>query len=189
MEFYDVVHKRRAIRQFKPDMVPQDVVMRVLDAANWAPSGMNMQQWGFIVASGEKKKQLGECYGKAAEKMFQGMDEERRKMMVNSAREFNGAPIVIVALTVADPNPFQGKMHLESASAALENLLLAACAEGLGTCWALGPLLEEAEIRRILNIPPEKEIVALTPLGYPAVDPPAPLREDPDLAKKFTWVE
>ncbi len=189
MEFYDVVHKRRAVRQFKPEMVPRDVVMRVLDAANWAPSGMNMQQWEFIVATGGKKKQLGECYAKAAEKMFQGVDEARRKVMVESAREFNGAPIVVVALTIADPNPFQGKMHQQSVSAAFENLLLAACAEGLGTCWALGPLLEEAEIRRVLNILPEKEIVALTPLGYPAVEPPAPPREDPDLTKKFTWVE
>ncbi|NLK52604.1 MAG: nitroreductase family protein, partial [Syntrophomonadaceae bacterium] len=63
MKFYEVIHKRRAIRKYKPDPVPREVLLRILDAANWAPSGMNLQQWEFIVVTGNKKKESGESYG------------------------------------------------------------------------------------------------------------------------------
>jgi nitroreductase len=187
MEFYDVVKKRRAIRKYKPEAVPRDVILRILDAACWAPSGMNLQQWEFIVVSGGKKEQLGEPYAKAMEKIGQDWTEEQRKMALASARKFNWAPHVIVALAPKTDDAFVQKMHVESVSAAIENLLLAACAEGLGTCWAMGPLLEEEAIRSILGISSDKEIVALTPLGYPDMEATAPARKDLD--SKVTWIE
>jgi nitroreductase len=187
LEFYDVVKKRRSIRKYKPEAVPRDVILKVLDAACWAPSGMNLQQWEFIVVSGGKKEQLGEPYAKAIEKMGHDWSEEQRKTALAAARKFNWAPHVIIALAPKADNPFMQKMHVESVSAAFENLLLAACAEGLGTCWAMGPLLEEGAIRSILGIPPDKEIVAITPLGYPDMEPPAPPRKD--LNSKVTWME
>lgn len=187
MEFYDVVHNRRSIRKYKTEVVPRDAILRILDAACWAPSGMNLQQWEFIVVSGGKKEQLGEPYAKAMEKIGHDWTEEQRKMSLAAARKFNWAPHVIVALAPKADDAFVQKMHVESVSAAFENLLLAACAEGLGTCWAMGPLLEEEAIRSILEIPPDKEIVALTPLGYPDMEATAPPRKD--LATKVTWVE
>ena len=50
MEFYEVVRNRRAVRKYKPDMV-QRVIYKILDAANWAPSGMNTQSWEFLVVA------------------------------------------------------------------------------------------------------------------------------------------
>ncbi|NLU50691.1 MAG: nitroreductase family protein [Syntrophomonadaceae bacterium] len=190
MDFYQVIHSRRAIRQYRPDPVPREVLQRILDAANWAPSGMNRQQWYFIVVSGEKKRQLGESYARIAETYTARWDDaERRKQFVEFARDYGGAPVVIVALTDASDEPGTRKMNLESVSAAFENLLLAACAEGLGSCWMTGPLQDEASIRRILDIAPDKELVAVTPIGYPAISPPPPPRLDPDLKTKITWLE
>ncbi|MBC7075391.1 MAG: nitroreductase family protein [Syntrophomonadaceae bacterium] len=188
MDFYDVIYSRRAIRKYKPDEVSRETLMKILDAANWAPSGMNLQQWEFIVVSGEKKRELGESYGKVAEAYTAGWEEERRKKFIQFARTFGGAPVVIVALTDASNNPSTRKMNLESVSAALENLLLAACAEGLGTCWMTGPLQDEAAIRRILNISQDKEIVALTPVGYPDMVAKPPARLDPELESKVRWM-
>ncbi len=187
MEFYDVVKKRRSIRKYKTEAVPRDVILKVLDAACWAPSGGNQQQWEFIVVSGSKKEQLGESYAKAMEKMVPDWTEEQRKKAMVNARNFNWAPHVIVALTLKADDPFVQKMHVESVSAAFENLLLAACVEGLGTCWAMGPLLEEEMVRNILGIPSDKEVVALTPLGYPDMEATAPVRKDLD--SKVTWME
>jgi nitroreductase len=90
MEFYDVVKKRRSIRKYKLDAVPRDVILRVLDAACWAPSGMNLQQWEFIVVSGDKKEQLGEPYAKAMEKIGHDWTEEERKMALATARSSIG---------------------------------------------------------------------------------------------------
>ena len=189
MDFYEVVYQRRAIRKYKPDAVPREVLHKILDAANWAPSGMNLQQWEFIVVTGEKKKQLGESYRQAAESFTRDWEEKRRQAFLEFAQNYGGAPVVIVALTDATDDPNVRKMHLESVSAAFENLLLAAYAEGLGTCWMTGPLQDEASMRRILDIPPEKEIVAVTPVGYPDMVAKAPSRKDPDLTSKVRWVE
>lgn len=189
MEFYEVVHRRRSVRKYKPDPVPREALLRIFDAANWAPSGMNMQQWEFLVVGGEKKDQIGASYLKVAEVYSAGWeDTARREQFLQFSRTFGGAPLLIVALTKASSNPQTRKMHLESVSAAFQNLLLAACAEGLGSCWMTGPLQDEETIRRILDIPPEKEIVALTPIGYPDMEPPAPPRVDPDLSIKVKWL-
>jgi nitroreductase len=188
MEFFEVVYSRRSVRKYKPDMVPRDVLLKVLDAANWAPSGMDLQQWEFIVVSGIAIEQMGESYRGVIEKLATGWEDERRKTFLQFAVNFGGAPIVIVALTKASNNPVIRKMNLESVSAAFENLLLAACAEGLGSCWMMGPLYDEASIRRILDIPPEKEIVAITPIGYPDVLAVPPNRHDPGLKYKVKWV-
>ncbi|MGI6487489.1 MAG: nitroreductase family protein [Syntrophothermaceae bacterium] len=190
MDFYQVIHSRRAIRQYRPDPVPEEILQRILDAANWAPSGMNRQQWYFIVASGETKRQLGESYAKVAETLTARWDDpERRKQFVEFARNYGGAPVVIVALTDASDKPGIRKMNLESVSASFQNLLLAACAEGLGSCWMTGPLEDEASIRRILDISPDKELVAVTPIGYPAESPQPPPRLDSDLKNKVIWLE
>lgn len=187
MDFYEVVYRRRSVRKYKPDPVPREAVMKILEAANWAPSGMNLQQWEFLVVSGAKLKALGESYARVVEKL--PGDPEKKRQRVEFARNYGGAPLAVVALAPAADDAFQRKMHLESVSAAFENLLLAACAEGLGTCWMLAPLLEEARVREILGIPEDKEIVAITPLGYPAEVPAAPPRKDPDLKAKVVWVE
>jgi nitroreductase len=78
------------------------------------------------------------------------------------------------------------KMNLESVCAAFTQLLLAAASEGLGTCWMTGPLNNEAELRAILAIPESKELVCLTPLGYPDEHPPAPIRKP--LEEFVTWI-
>ena len=92
--------------------------------------------------------------------------------------------MVIVVLTDTANTPDFFKANIESASAAMENLLLAATALGLGTCWMTGPLRDEAALRRILSIPDTKEIVAVTPLGFPSGEPAVQPRHDPDLVQR-----
>lgn len=189
MDFYEVIYSRRAIRKYKPDMVPRATLLKILDAANWAPSGMNMQQWEFIVASGTKKNMLGESYARFMESYTRDWEPARKETFLKFARDFGGSPLVIIAVTPASQDDSTRKMHLESVSAAFENLLLAARAEGLGSCWMTGPLRDEDGMRKILDIPEDKEIVAVTPIGYPDMAPVAPPRLDPELKSKIRWVE
>ncbi len=190
MDFYEVIHARRAVREYKPDDVPEAALKKMLDAANWAPSGMNLQQWEFIVVKGEKKQQIAESYFPYVQERLAAIkNEEKRNNALENARNFGGAPVLVIALTDASDNPSVRKMHLESVSAAFENLLLAACAEGLGSCWMTGPLQADSAIRRILDIPDSKEIAAVTPIGYPNTVPAAPARIDPELQVKVRWAE
>lgn len=190
MDFYEVVHNRRAVRKYKPDMVDEKVLYKIFDAANWAPSGLNTQSWEFIVVSGDKLKAMG---GNLAELMAPVAakieDIAKREAYLDSMRSYYGAPLVVVALAPKGKNDTLRKMHLEGVSAAFENLLLAACAEGLGSCWMTSPLGGDTFLRELLGIADDKEIVAVTPIGYPAATPKAPPRLDPDLKTKVIWAK
>jgi nitroreductase len=195
MNVIEAIHQRRAVRQYRPDPVKNEDIRTVLDAANWAPSAMNRQQWEFVVVTGKKLLEMGVSYRAIIEEYTKNWDPSplrgslTREEFIRFAGSYGGAPVVIVVLTDTDENPDLRKANIESASAAMENLLLAATAVGLGTCWMTGPLRGEAALRRILAIPDNKEIVAVTPLGYPQGVPKAQPRLDPALERKVRWVE
>ncbi|MGI9950923.1 nitroreductase family protein [Moorellaceae bacterium AZ2] len=188
MDLYEAIRKRRSIRKYKPDMVPRETIARLLEQAMWAPSGLNWQQWEFMVVTGPKKEELAASYGRITEFGFPpaGQRTPAQESFIQWAKTLGGAPVAIVALTPAYGDPAVRKMNLESVSAAFAYLLLAATAEGLGTCWMTGPLRNEKEIRRILEIPDDKEIVAMTPLGYPDEEPAPPPRKDQQ--EKIQWL-
>ena len=143
MEFFDVIKSRRAVRKYKPDMVSKEDIVKILDAGNWAPSGRNLQQWEFVVVSGEKKREIGESYAAIAAGYTADWEASARESFINYARTYGRAPHIIVVLTDASDVPGIRKMHLETGSAAMENIVLAARALGLGTCWMTGPLQDE----------------------------------------------
>jgi len=150
MEFYDVVKTRRSIRSYKPNEIPKDVLDRIIDAARVAPSGSNRQPWKYVLM---KKPEL------------------RKKIATLCGGQpwIADAPIVIVACGSEinyDRGGYMGEMSfLIDSTIGLTHLILAARAEGLGTCW-IG-LFDNESIKELLEIPPGWNVVAVTPLGYP----------------------
>ena len=195
MDVFEAIHRRRAVRQYSPAPVKKEDLRAILDAANWAPSGMNRQPWEFVVVTKGKIREMGKSYHSTLTEYLKNWeispmrDSITKEAFIRFAETYGGAPLVIVVLVKADPLPDLHKANLESASAAMENLLLAATALGLGTCWMTGPLRDEKTLRTILAIPPDREIVAITPLGYPEGIPKDQPRLDPALEQKVRWVE
>ncbi|MGE5652907.1 MAG: nitroreductase family protein [Bacillota bacterium] len=191
MDLYQAIKGRRAIRKYKTMPVSKDVVMKVLDAANWAPSGVNAQPWKFYIVQGAKRDALTASYGAMVEKNYPPAGErtEQQQFFLDWAKNYGGAPIIMVFTQPKEEKDGRRKMHLESVSAAFQNMLLAAYAEGLGTCWMTGPLGDEATVRSVVGIPDSEEIVALTPLGYPDQVVGDKPRLDPELKEKAIWVE
>ncbi len=194
MEVLEAIRKRRAVRHYRPDPVSRDDVMTVLHAANYAPSALNRQQWEFLVVTGEKILEMGESYRSTLDSYLANWETSpmrgfiTKEEFIRYAETYGGAPVVIVVLTMVEDLANFRKANLESASAAMQNLILAATALGLGTCWMTGPLRDEETLRQILPIPDDREIVAVTPLGYPGTIPAPPMRIDPDLRQKVRWV-
>jgi len=150
MEFYEVVNTRRSVRSYKPDEIPEDVLNRVLDAARVAPSGSNKQPWKYVlVKKPEMRKKIATLCG--------------------GQPWIADAPIVVVACGVDikyDRGSYMGDMSfLIDSAIGLTHLILAARAEGLGTCW-IGQFDNES-IKEFLDIPPGWNVAAVTPLGYP----------------------
>ncbi|WP_338825803.1 nitroreductase family protein [Neomoorella thermoacetica] len=188
LELYEAIKTRRSIRKFKPDPVPREVITKILEMATWAPSGLNWQQWHFLVVTGPKKDEVARSYGRIVEFGMPpaGQRSPQQEGFLQWAKTLGGAPVVIVALSPAHGHPALRKMNLESVAASFSHLLLAATSEGLGTCWMTGPLNNEAELRKVLAVPDDKEIVAITPLGYPAESPVAAPRKKLD--EVVTWI-
>ncbi len=154
MSVLEVIKARKSVRKYKEDAIPEEVFLRVMEAARLAPSGKNAQPWKFIIV----------------QKPFL-----KEKLAVASRNQFfiARAPMVIVACGFPDQSyPYQGN-YMKSwpidVGIALEHLMLQAQEEGLGTCW-IGAF-EEKDVKVILNIPKEVKVLALTPLGYPDEEP------------------
>ncbi|MEM2102688.1 MAG: nitroreductase family protein [Candidatus Bathyarchaeia archaeon] len=150
MEFYQVVRTRRSIRKYKPDPIPREILNRIFEAVRIAPSGSNRQPWRFILITDAalKRKLAAACHN--------------QKFIAE-------APIAIVALAQKlqiNRGGYMGEMStLMDTTIAFTHLVLAARAEGVGTCW-IGAF-DNDEIKKLLNIPDEYYVVAVTPLGYP----------------------
>ncbi|NQT79858.1 MAG: nitroreductase family protein [Candidatus Aminicenantes bacterium] len=155
MSVLEIIQKRRSIRKYKNDPIPEDVFQRVLEAARLAPSGKNLQPWKFVlVQNQELKEKLAKA---SAGQYFMAI-----------------APIIVVACGFPENCYSSMGRYMKSwpvdVTIALEHLILQAEEEGLGTCW-IGSF-EEEEVKSILNIPEDVKVLALTPLGYPAERPP-----------------
>jgi nitroreductase len=150
MEFHKVVKTRRSVRTFKYSMPDSGAISRVLEAVRLSPSGSNRQPWRFILVKDPKKK--SEVVGSCGKHTW--IDE---------------APIVVVACGHKigyNRGGYMGEMSfLVDISIAFTQFILAARAEGLGTCW-IGDFKNEP-IKNVLEIPQGYEVVAVSPLGYP----------------------
>jgi nitroreductase len=178
MDFFDVATTQRAMRRLKPDPVPDDLLWKVLRTAVMAPSGGNRQPWNFLVVRDvEKKRRIGEWYLDAWEKTY-GPAREAMRADPQMAKTFNSAdhlarhvaeaPVLIFA-TVRRDMPTSGPSLLLGASIypAVQNLMLAARALGLGTTLTTLHMLHEAEVKQLLGIPENVQTMAMIPLGWP----------------------
>jgi nitroreductase len=150
MEFRELVRARASVRDYDPQRsVPRPVLERILEAGRFAPSAANRQPWRFLVISShEALAKVRRCYAKPW---------------------FQDAPHVLaVTGSVKDAwtRQVDGWNSLETDLAiAMDHLVLAAAAEGVGTCWIAN--LQPDVLREALGLDADQRVFAITPLGYP----------------------
>lgn len=180
MEVYEAIKNRRSHRLYRPDPVPRNILARVIDAGLWAPSGTNLQPWELTVMTGAIRDQFVTLCAKSIKhvmpllkKLF---SEKHQKFTAQFFQNLGGAPVVIAVTVWRESDPHQQLNIIQSGAALMQNLLLAAEAEGLGTCWMTGVLYVENELLSFLN-KEDRQLLAITPIGYPAKTPPVPPRK------------
>lgn len=191
--FIEFAQGRRSIRRYTAAPIADDVLNMVLTAAIWAPSAHNRQPWRFcVVQSAEVKQKLSERMAAAWRTDLErdGADPAfiERRVAISHAR-LTGAPVLIVpCVTMEEMDAYpdalrshaEWTMAVQSVALACQNLLLAAHAAGLGSCWMCAPLFVPALVRDALDLPETWEPQAILTLGYPAeqnVKGRAPLSE------------
>ncbi len=123
----DVIKGRRSIRTYKRDEVKENLIREIIEAATFAPSAKNGQQWRFTVLTGESKDKFTDMYRSELDKLTFDVGSS-----YGSCTMMEEAPVVIV---VWNTNERGWTTEVHSVSAAIQNILLKAHALGLGTCW------------------------------------------------------
>jgi len=180
----EALRARRSIRRYADRPIARETLDALLDAATHAPSAHNRQPWRFaVVTSAEAKARLASELGARlrADRLAGGDALELVEADVVRSRErITSAPAVILAcLTMTDMgsypdarrNSAERHMAIQSAAAAIQNLLLAAHALGLGACWMCAPLFAPDAARVALDLPGDWAPQALITVGYPAQEP------------------
>lgn len=206
---YEAMSTTRAVRRLRPDPIPDDVLQRVIEAANWAPTGGNAQPWRVIaVKDAEKKRHLQQLYVGPWEEYARGhkalldrlgpeMRAQQERMLRAAdhlARNMHLAPVILVfcfnpklmAITDATldrPSVVGGA----SLYPAVQNTLLACRAEGLGCTLTTLLCTAENEVKKLLSIPDDWGTGAFVPIGYPVGKGHGPLNRRP--AEKMAFLD
>lgn len=160
MDAIEAMKTRRSIRSYSPDPVPTEIIEDIIDCARHAPTGRGEQPWEFVVVT----------------------DERMRKSIAELAQygRFIATAPVCVAVFCRDTT-----YYLEDGSAATQNILLAAHAHGLGSCWVAGDKKPYAsKIAELLGVPSGYKLVSLVAIGHPLE---TPQKEKRPLEKVLHW--
>jgi nitroreductase len=193
----EAIYTTGSVRYFRPEPIPDEVIVSLIDAATRAPSGGNAQGWRFLVIKEPAvRARVGQLYKEAWDEYsppsrLAAITEPRERRRVESAfhlgAHMGDEPPVLVLFCAPRAQSASGAASLGPAAArtagasvypAVQNLLLAARAHGIGGCLTTIHLYREAQVKAALGIPEDVDTYALVPLGYP-VQPFGRLRRKP----------
>lgn len=158
MDALEAIRKRRSVREYTGDPIPREDLETIVDAARLAATGGNRQPWDFIVVT----------------------DQDMIQKLKVAAEWMDKAGAIIGV--VLDPI---SRWWIEDGSAAVENMLIAATALGYGSCWLEGYTLPlEKQFKELLDIPDEKRLLTLVPIGVPTR---WPTKEKKPLEQVIHW--
>jgi nitroreductase len=201
-----IIKERRSIRSFRPEVPEMELILKLIDAARYAPSATNFQPWKFFVITNPEVK---DKMANLVSDKLDSLDKTKLNREVVDAENvkkfgreyflfFRKAPAVIatffkpypVAASLGYESSSDGKekmqmLSIESTSAAVQNILLAAHALGLGACWLDGPLIARMELEEMLNVDEPWRLMCLVAVGYPKVNPSAVRRKKLAVVSKF----
>ena len=186
-ELLKLMRERRSFRAFRPDDVPEEAIRNILEAGRWAPSSANSQPWDFIIVKEtETKRKIQEDIQRVIEKIRSLRDFPF--LSTFTADYMIQAPVQIVVcgdtrfMRVSMMNQVDEQIEQfafwGSVSMAIQNMLLAAQVQGLGSVVFTD--IYPDEIKRILGVPEPLRVICILPVGYPAEERDIGFRRDID---------
>jgi nitroreductase len=196
IRLFEAMYSARAMRWLKPDPVPARLIEQILEAAIQAPNAGNRQSWLFmVVRDPEQRKRIGEIYYRVSQWVLQRYQHSTRPAYQSAAEydhmmqggvhlyeHMGDAPVLLVPCLRTAWVELPAEIPAEVRSAmtdaypwtagasiypAVQNIILACRALGLGTVLTTNHTIAEEEIRQVLSLPAEFRTFALMPIGYP----------------------
>jgi len=200
MDVFTAMKERQSIRKFRKEAVPKDHILRMVEAASWAPTAGNSQNFRFIVV--QDKETLARMKGIVDEILERTTGKESPSGKPTNHNLFAYAPVAVCVVgspyeAVTDKalrekaperykaRRFQVNAGLQGISAGIAQFLLAAHALGYGTCWMTGPLIAKPELESALLVRHPEELLAIIALGKPDSSKPKPPRKSAEEITTF----
>jgi nitroreductase len=185
MNVIEAMYARQSVGKVKPDEIARADIEKLLGAAAQAPNHYKVRPWRFVVIAGEARKRLGEVLARALLRKSpqvgqDGLDKER-------AKPFRAPLIIAVGVERPSEPRVQEIENVCAAAAACQNILLAATELGIASYWRTGDAARDPEVKALLGLAPDQELIAFLYLGYPAT--PTEPRQRPGFEDRTTWLE
>ena len=165
MDVFEAIYGRYSQAKVKPDPVPREMIEKLLDAAVQAPNHYKVRPWRFVVLTGEGLKKLGEAMAASQQERYPELSPEAFDKCRTVPRR---APVVIA---VGVDKPSEAKVveieNVAATAAAIQNLLLAAHAMGLGAKWRTGEWARDPMVKEFLGFAPDQHLIGFIYIGYP----------------------
>ncbi len=187
MAVLDAITTRRSIVQMKPDPVPRKLLMRLLDAAVWAPNHRLTEPWQFFVLEGEAKRRFAEIRREFRRSTLPNPDmPEVQPALERLYQETAATPTIIVVTSNVKEDPEIREEDFWATFAATYAFMLGAWSVGVGTYFRTGSFRDFPPLRAMLNLPDDRRILGVLYVGYPAA---IPQKRRTPAAEKTVWVE
>jgi nitroreductase len=185
MEIFEAIHTRQSIGKMKPDPVPRELIERMLAAAVQAPNHHKVRPWRFVVLSGAARERLGDALAVALRQRdlaatVEAIERERVKPLRSP---------VLIAVGVAKPE-LPKEVEIEdvcATAAAVQNMLLAAHAQGLASMWRTGDAARDPNVKQFLGFAPDQYLLGFIYVGYALNEAVPP--ERPSYNDRTVWLE
>ncbi|HUX32856.1 MAG TPA: nitroreductase [Gemmatimonadaceae bacterium] len=185
MDLFEAIAARRSVKQFTARPITREEIARTLDAAVLAPNHRLTQPWRFYVLGPDARRAYGAALG--ARKTKKVEDPEAARAVIDKVAAAEAAlPAEIAVSMTLDANPEIREEDYAATMMAVQNLMLAATAAGLGTHVKTGAIMDDARARAAVGVPEGERIVAIVQLGEPAAVPEAKARKAAPAVT--TWV-
>ena len=183
MELKDAIYSRRSVRKYNNKPISDEDLQEIIDAALWAPSAVNLQHWYFVICKSEEAiEKLTGIMEKTLPKLTQTLENRFKNNpevideTVNFVKNMGGAKVCVLTF-IQSTEYDEGTAAIQSAAAAMENMVLMAQSKGISSCWLTAPLHVEGELRQVFA-PDKGSLVAAIALGYSDTVPKAPRRKE-----------
>jgi len=189
MDVFEAIQQRHSEGNVRSDPVPRELVEKMLSAAVQAPNHYKVRPWRFVVLSGGALNRLGDVMAESFKKHSPDLRPDALAAAMEKERSLPLRSPLLIAVGVDMPEDPR-TMDIENicaAAAAVENLLLAAYALGLGAKWRTGKAAEDVEVKQFLGFAPQQHLIGFIYIGYPEKEALPP--ERPSFEDRTVWME
>ena len=186
MDTLTALRDRRSINALTADVPSQATIQRLLDVAVWAPNHHMTEPWRFHVLAGDARRAVGEAISDGLRTELDASDPVAAGEIKGARAKLLRAPVVIVVSHPRADDPVTDLEDYAACCCAVQNLLLAAHAEGLAAKWRTGAMCEFAATRQALGLGVTDRLVGFIYLGYPSPNAPPDTRER--AAPEVAWL-